>query len=77
MVVNDSDSNSEMVIMEVPQGFILSPILFIIFLNNLNDGMACTFTIVDTKPGREADILKRTHIYIPQQAGRFSQEELH
>ncbi|KAK4832278.1 hypothetical protein QYF61_021677 [Mycteria americana] len=71
------NSNCQMVMTEVPQGFILGPILFIIFLNNLNDGIECTLTADDTKLGGEVDTLKRRNKDIPQQAGRFSQEELH
>lgn len=77
MVCNDSDANCQMVMVEVPQGFILDPILVIIFLNNLNDGIECTLTADDTKLGGEVHTLKRRNIDIPQQAGRFSPEELH
>lgn len=35
--------------MEIPQGFILGPILFITFSNNLNDGIEFTLTADDAK----------------------------
>lgn len=47
-----------MVMTEVPQGFVLGPALFIVFLNNLNDGIKCTLTTDDTKLGGELDTLK-------------------
>lgn len=62
MVVNGAASGLQLVTSAVPQGLILGPVPFSVFINNQNAEVKCTITKFadDIKQGGAADSLKRT-----------------
>ena len=60
VVINGSVSRWRLVVSSIPQGSVLGPELLNVFINNISDGIECTFSKFadDTKLSGAVDMVK-------------------